>query len=60
LQQKIPIEFYIEKGIKIDKSITDSADVQVLNIQEKISLLGGSISDKLINTWHVTHRAWDS
>jgi hypothetical protein len=36
LQQKIPIEFYIEKGIKIDKSITDNADVQVLNIQEEI------------------------
>jgi hypothetical protein len=35
LQQKIPIEFYIEKGIKIDKSI-NSADVQILNIQEKI------------------------
>jgi hypothetical protein len=50
LQQKIPIEFYIEKRFKIDKSNTDSADEQVLNIQEKISLLGGSISDKLINT----------
>jgi hypothetical protein len=34
--KKIPIEFYIEKVIKIDKSITDNADVQVLNIQEEI------------------------
>jgi hypothetical protein len=58
--KKYQLSFTLKKGIKIDKSITDSADVQVLNIQEKISLLGGSISDKLINTWHVTHRAWDS
>jgi hypothetical protein len=28
LQQKIPIEFYIEKGIKIVRSSTDSAGVK--------------------------------
>jgi hypothetical protein len=47
LQQKIQIEFYIENGRKIDKSSTNSADVKILNVQEKIIT---GLSDKLINT----------
>jgi hypothetical protein len=48
-QQKIQIEFYIEKGSKIDKSSTNSAGVKSLNVQKK-SLPDGLVSDKLINT----------
>jgi hypothetical protein len=50
LQQKRQIEFYIEKGSKIDKSSIDSADVKILNLQKKKSLMGGLVSDKLINS----------